>query len=74
MTTAEQGLAEQGLAFDRYTGKTTQKVLEQARGQSGSLSEGWLRIGWPVACELGSALIILIDVKDSKRKWTASFP
>lgn len=43
MTTAEQGLAEQGLAFDRYTGKTTQKVLEQARGQSGSLSEGWLQ-------------------------------
>lgn len=48
MTTAEQGLGEQGLAelpvgLDRYTGKTTQKVLEQAKGQSGSPSEGWLQ-------------------------------
>lgn len=45
MTPAEQGLSELTVGLDSYTGKTTQKVLEQARGQSGSPSEGRLQQG-----------------------------
>lgn len=52
---------------DRFNGQL-QAVEEK------SLSEGWLRIGWPVACEGGTALIILIDMKRPIRNADSFIP